>query len=217
MLRGPGAQLHESGMVVGLMNLSATMSGLEDARDDLARAVADSAEAAKIFGEHAISHVFVPASDNDDARKALISRLGGTGGLEFVTENASGAFWRVRVGNGPVDAASTSRLRIEDGESTMSLTSGRIGSRLDIPNGKEGRRLVLSERADAGWRATLDGVELESVSDGWRQTWELPSHGGHLRIQYGGAVPWMLYGQVAILSVALVLALPTRRRKQAWV
>lgn len=217
VLRGPGAQLHESGMVVGLMNLSATMSGLEDARDDLARAVADSAEAAKIFGEHAISHVFVPASDNDDARKALISRLGGTGGLEFVTENASGAFWRVRVGNGPVDAASTSRLRIEDGESTMSLTSGRIGSRLDIPNGKEGRRLVLSERADVGWRATLDGVELESVSDGWRQTWELPSHGGHLRIQYGGAVPWMLYGQVAILSVALVLALPTRRRKQAWV
>lgn len=219
VLRGPGAQLHESGMMVGLMDLSAKASGLDEAREDLARAVTnpDGAEAAEIFGEHAISHVFVPASDKDAARKALISRLGGIGGLEFVTENASGAFWRVRVGNGPADAASTSRLRIEDGVNTVSLTSGRIGSRLDIPDGAAGRRLVLSERADAGWRATLDGVELKPISDGWRQMWELPSHGGHLRIDYGGTVPWMLYGQAAILSAALVLALPTRRRKQMWV
>lgn len=219
VLRGPGAQLHESGMVVGLMNLSPEAAGLSEAREDLARAVADpgGSGAAQIFGEHAISHVFVPASDNVDARKALISRLGGVGGLEFVTENASGAFWRVRVGNGSVDATSTSRLRIEDEEHTVSLTSGRIGSRLDIPAGGEGRRLVLSERADTQWHATLDGVELTSVTDGWRQTWELPADGGHLRIHFGGAVPWLLYGQVAILSVALILALPTRRRKQAWV
>ena len=219
VLRGPGAQLHDNSMVAGLMNLSPEAAGLGEAREELAHALADpsSTGTAQIFGEHAISHVFVPASDNEDARKALISRLGGVGGLEFVTENASGAFWRVRVGTGPADALSTSRLRIDDGEETVSLTSGRIGSRLDIPVGGENRRLVLSERADAGWSATLDGVALVAVRGGWRQTWELPAHGGHLQIHYGGAIPWMFYSQVAVLSVALVLALPTRRRKQAWV
>ncbi|MFT3944851.1 MAG: glycosyltransferase [Ancrocorticia sp.] len=222
VLRGPGAQLHDNSMVAGILNLSSQSAGLDAAREDLAQALADpsGSGAAQIFAEHAISHVFVPASedpDSDDARKALISRLGGVGGLEFVTENTSGAFWRVRVGIGEADAPSTSRLRIDDDETTVSLTSGRIGSRLDIPAGGQGRRLVLSERADAGWGATFDGVALGAVSDGWRQAWELPAHAGHLRIHYGGSVPWILYGQVAVLGVALVLALPTRRRKQAWV
>ena len=47
----------------------------------------------------------------------------------------------------------------------------------------EGRRLVLAERADTGWRATLDGKALEPATDGWAQAFDLPTEGGELHGQ----------------------------------
>ncbi|MFT0846447.1 glycosyltransferase [Actinomycetaceae bacterium L2_0104] len=222
ILRGPGSQLHERSMAVGLMDLSAQRTEFGDARQEIASAIADLAGtsdgSAAVFGNHAISLVFVPAGDDENAvaRKVALSELNGAGGLEFVTENSTGAFWRVRTGSAQVDAASTSRLRIEEDQQTLSLPSGRIGARIDLPAGGEGRTLVLAERSGQGWHATLDGEELRSVENDWRQAWELPTQGGELVIQHGTSVPWVLIGQFLAMAVALILALPTRRRKQVW-
>ena len=222
VMRGPGLQLHEQSMVLGLKNLAAGGSGLDEARQDLALAVADAASAsgatAATFGEHAISIVFIPAGDSADAvpRKVAITELNGLGGLEFVTENATGAFWRVRTGTSEVDAATTSRLRVEDGPDTLALPSGTIGARIELPTGGEGRTLVLAERAADGWHASLNGQELTPVDHGWAQAWELPAGAGELVIRHGSSIPWMLGGQFLTMAAALVLALPTRRRKQVW-
>ncbi|HEY0217972.1 MAG TPA: glycosyltransferase, partial [Cellulomonas sp.] len=54
------------------------------------------------------------------------------------------------------------------------------GTALDttIPAGTTDRLLVLAERADAGWHATLDGQPLRAVTDGWRQTFAVGPDGG---------------------------------------
>ena len=222
ILRGPGRQLHEQSMLTGLMNVAGDRSGLNEARQHLALAVADVSGAsegtAAAVGEHAVSIVFVPMGNDADAvsRKVLMTELNGLGGLEFVTENSTGAFWRVRTGRDAVDAASTSRLRVEDATGIVSLPSGKIGVRMEVATGDQGRTLVLAERADNGWHASLDGEELRVVEHGWRQAWELPAHGGELVIRHGASVPWVLIGQFLTMTTALVLALPTRRRKQVW-
>ena len=76
------------------------------------------------------------------------------------------------------------------------------------------RVLVLAERADARWRATLDGRPLRSVDVGWRQAFEVPADGGHLVVHVDppGRTAWLAL-QGAVLLVCVLLAVPVRRRR----
>jgi hypothetical protein len=84
----------------------------------------------------------------------------------------------------------------------------------EIEPGDTGRLLVLAERADAGWRATLDGRPLRAVTDGWRQTFEVGGEGGRLVVTHTAPdrTAWTV-AQGAVGLLALLLALPVRRRR----
>ena len=225
VLRGDGVQLHEASMLSSVHNVEAMdssgsvgASGLTDAREDLAEAIADingsGERAAAIFGEHAIAMVVVPLDTDNPARAALVGELSSLGGLQYVTENSIGAFWRVTT-TADVGPTAVSRLRIVQptGEDDVALPSGHIGARLPVDQGAEGRLLVLAERADSGWRATLNGEPLDTATLGWRQAWELPSSGGELVIGHGPSVPWPGLVQVAVIGIAIIIALPLRRKR----
>ncbi|HEY0215946.1 MAG TPA: hypothetical protein VGC57_06110, partial [Cellulomonas sp.] len=83
-----------------------------------------------------------------------------------------------------------------------------------IPAGTTDRLLVLAERADAGWHATLDGQPLRAVTDGWRQTFAVGPDGGHLVVTHEAVdrTAWTV-AQGAVGLLALLLALPFRRRR----
>ena len=84
-----------------------------------------------------------------------------------------------------------------------------------IGPGAPGRRLVLAERADGGWVATLDGRRLApAVHAGWAQAFELPPGGGRLVVEHRGALAGGVgAAQLAVAVLALLLAAPLPRRR----
>lgn len=77
--------------------------------------------------------------------------------------------------------------------------------------------LTLTENANPGWQATLDGRTLQPTRvDGWRQAWVVPAGaGGIVQLEFA---PDDLYrlgliaGAVAVLLFLLLLLLPARGR-----
>ena len=163
---------------------------------------------------------------------ALTQALDAAPGLVRVGGIAHGVMWRVD----PVTAGvRPSRVRITD-------ASGRTVSTVPVPAAAQdvdgqtvvdtdlpapgtaaagaGRLLVMADRADAGWQASLDGQRLAPAppAAGWAQTWQLPARGGHLSITYSGGwlarlgtARWAL----AVLAVLIALPLPRLRRRVA--
>ncbi|KMY23041.1 hypothetical protein ACU19_06605 [Actinobaculum suis] len=126
----------------------------DPASADLAAAVANllegNTDAANSLAAHAVSTVLIPAGESD----AVAGALNAAPGLEYVTENESGKFWRVVASEGE-----PARLRI-DGQA---IPSGRHGAHVEIPAGGPAE-LSLAERADSGWQASLDGHTLPPVT-----------------------------------------------------
>jgi len=197
--------------------------------------VGSSTDVAADLAALAVADVLVPplpADRADDvalrqARTALVGRLDATPGLERITDGRSGVIWRVQPSgdaDSPTAVGAWARLVPDASGDAAALATdavpvpalpGVIG-RVDATIGPGGadRLLVLAERADPGWRATLDGVPLRAVADGWRQTFEVGADGGRLVV--GHVAPdetaWTVaQGTVGLL--ALLLALPVRRRR----
>jgi hypothetical protein len=85
-----------------------------------------------------------------------------------------------------------------------------VRARLDP--GPAGRRIVLAERHDAGWQATLDGVPLAPARSGWAQAFVLPARGGQLEVTHDdGVLAAADPGRAGALALALLLALPMPR------
>lgn len=222
--------------VTGVVGALAVGSSTDVAADLAALAVADVLVPPLPAGEDDLTR--------QQARTALVGRLDATPGLERITEVESGVIWRVQpsggaVGAEPTDAATgdattvppvvTAWARlVPDARATQDpdgLTSadavavpavpgGVPRVTTDIEPGATGRLLVLAERADAGWRATLDGRPLRAVTDGWRQTFEVGAEGGRLVVVHRAPdrTAWTVaQGTVGLL--ALLLALPVRRRR----
>ena len=94
------------------------------------------------------------------------------------------------------------------------LAAGPLTVRTTVPAGEAGRTVVLAERADAGWRAWLDGRRLRAVDAGWRQAFEVGVDGGRLTVAYappGRAMGWTV--QAVVIGLTVLLALPVRRRR----
>ena len=249
--REPRAGLREVRMIESVADahelVAAGAPALSDGADaELAQAIANfstgSARAASTLGRHAISIVLVPPADQSaegDRRASLIAELNTLAGLDFVTENATGAFWRVDQPNAGDAAALTSapRLRIVTAqpEATGYLTvpSGRFEAAASImPEdvtalGEGPYYLVLSERASQVWQASVAGQALEQVSAEqarelgfeWANVWELPnlpaageSFGVIVNVASALHRVW-LAGVIVALGVTFIGALPIRSRK----
>ncbi|MDR2348958.1 MAG: hypothetical protein LBD90_10195, partial [Bifidobacteriaceae bacterium] len=158
------------------------------------------------------------------ANPDLTAALDATPGLVRATETERRVVWQVapdglELDGRQVDAAA--RLHVVDGAVATALESG-AGERIEteLPAGTSARGIVLAERADPNWRATLDGVELAARGgESWAQVFEAPAEGGRLVIWYQR--PWALWTvQLVVLVLAVLVALPVRRqageREEAW-
>ncbi|WP_444665064.1 glycosyltransferase [Cellulomonas sp. CW35] len=161
----------------------------------------------------------------DRERDALVAELDSTAGLERVTQNASGILWRVQPaapagGGEAVDVVTAWARTVPGGDvrdpATDAVAVPARGRSVDtrVADGDPGRLLVLAERADPHWHATLDGVPLRSVDNGWRQTFELGPQGGHLEVGHDAPqrTTWLVV-QVVVLALTVLLAMPVRRRR----
>ncbi|MFC7403072.1 glycosyltransferase [Citricoccus sp. GCM10030269] len=189
---------------------------------------------------------FVVLRDPSGGELGTAASIDAVPGLAPVGLTDSGWLWRVVPeddGGVPVAGSlgledrmgfSTARVRIEDGYGNPTHLVTRVQDQgttvdTDIPSAEDSagsRRLVLAERADAGWHATLDGNDLEPVSSAgngdaadtgdaaWAQVFELPEHGGHLRVWHsstGSGWIWWIPGILLLLAALLAIPSPARR------
>ncbi|WP_454049407.1 glycosyltransferase family 2 protein [Cellulomonas sp. Marseille-Q8402] len=184
----------------------------------------------------------LPVGEQDDlvrsrARTALVGRLDSTPGLERINEGDSGVIWRVQPSAAAVGedaeaattpAAVTAWARLVPDATSAQDAEGLAADAVAVPAvpglsgrvdttiaaGDPARLLVLAERADGGWRATLDGKPLRAVTDGWRQTFEVGAEGGRLVVTHTAPdqTTWTV-AQGVVGLLALLLALPVRRRR----
>ncbi len=130
--------------------------------------------------------------------------------LERAGETDIGALWRARP-----DGVEPSRIYIDDQGTLTPVPSGLVGGsiKLDDFEFEPGSVLVLSERADENWRATIDADTLEPVEYGWQQAFKLEDTTGTVKIAWHNDwMPlWWIASAVSIAGIAIA-AIPVRRR-----
>ncbi|ROR95731.1 GT2 family glycosyltransferase [Salana multivorans] len=238
--RADGPQLLDAALASDALTgslLDPTTTAPDAATQSLAVAVSQltvsADEAVPGLVEHAIAAVVVPPAGSavrpgvdETAAATLAAALDGTAGLERVTTNASGTVWRVVATDG------VARVRVLDAESALpsdtvenagpdlpvgALASEAVTARGSLAPSPDERVVVLADRAAPGWRATLDGRELETRTWGWQQAFTVPADAsGTVRIEYDdpARTAWG-WAQGIVLGLVALLALPTRRREDA--
>ncbi|WAP51207.1 hypothetical protein OL239_15240 [Arthrobacter sp. ATA002] len=138
----------------------------DDADADLRRAVAVITAGTGVDPRGELARLgvgFVVLQQSDTSAELLAGKIDSVPGLTPVGQTGSGWLWRVA---GQLDgqgteglSEQTGRVRIVAADGTVEsvVPSGRTGVRTSIPAGEEGRLLVLAERSDPGWRASLNG------------------------------------------------------------
>ena len=130
-----------------------------------------------------------------------------TTGLEVLTEDGSAA---------PRGVATARARVVQDGATTALVASNTDGSiTVQLPEGQHQRQLVLAERANPGFRAWVDGTELDAVAvdPEWVQAFELPETGGELVVEYAptaGTWLWLIPGIMGIIILVLAIPAPAR-------
>lgn len=173
------------------------------------------------LGVGAVAVLLPPADSAAEvaATDSLAARLAAVDGLVPAGETGSARAWRVQGDPAAPDRVAALRVLPPSGTAPaagepawQALASDARGAEVDLPAGADGRLLALAERADAGWRATLDGVALEPATvDGWAQGFVLPENGGRLELRHADtAVPGLLGWQLLVLVVTVLLAVPVR-------
>ena len=175
-------------------------------REDVAAMLSGSSGAAAPgTADAAISYVVVPG--DRESSSGLRGTLDSSPLLEKVTEGTTGGMWRV------IDAAP--RAVVLGGESPVVLESALIDAHGTLEAEPSERTVVLSERHDSQWRATLDGTELAATEvDGWAQGFRVPAGAeGELEIHRDqpARLLWqlLLYGATGVTAL---IAIPWRVR-----
>lgn len=181
---------------------------------------------------------FVVLRGGDSAADLLAARIDTVPGLVTVGRTDSGWLWRVApaaVVAGKATVVSRARLVDARGATLMYLPTTGDGTVAQLPPGAAGRRVVLAERADPHWTATVDGARIDGTRidgaridgapvDGaanasgsstggsaWAQSFSVPADGGRFQAQYRRpAAPWWAAAQGAVLLITVLLALPLR-------
>ena len=151
----------------------------------------------------------VPPFDRDVARA-----VDGVPGVERLSRRAGRVLWRIEHPTGRARVVDASAPLSDDTGSppaTRVVRSEDVTVDASIPRGRPGRLLVLAERGDPRWRATLDGRALPATRyAGWAQAFALPARGGELDVRYEATERTvLLWVQAAAFLVLLVLMLPS--------
>ncbi|MFF5707347.1 glycosyltransferase [Streptomyces sp. NPDC012794] len=201
LVRGSGARLGDGELLAAAgpdPRLAKAVSSL------VSGAGANQSEQLSAF---AVRYVMIPPGGPAPMRRVL----DGTPGLKQRHQNDGTALWEVE--------RLTSRVAILPGHgqaAPITVDAGPVEVHADIPEGPEGRTLRIADRADPGWRATLDGRPLTPRTvDGWAQGFVLPPEGGRLDLVHRDSLPrdaWH-WAQGFLALVLLVMALPGRRAR----
>lgn len=156
---------------------------------------------------------FVVLSASDTAAQLIASRIDAVPGLIAVGQTDSGWLWRITPLTPAADSAAETahRARIVDagGKAVALLGSSPTSVATAVPDGGEGRLVVLAERSDPGWTAWLNGRKLTGTTSGWSQAFTLPAGGGQLEVRYVNPWhPWLGILQAVIIGLTIVLAIP---------
>ena len=163
--------------------------------------------------DHGIQYVLYPGPEVGMPSDAtMVDVLDGTPGLTRQSLSDHYGLWRVAEETGalrvvPEEGIDGSALEVDGSADDMTAHVGE---------GNTGRRLALAEPADGSWRATLDGTELTSVdTENGTQAWDLPVHGGELRVWYTDHVhtAWVIT-QAGLFLVVTVIAAPGVRTEE---
>ena len=175
--------------------------------------------AADALAAHGIAVVVLDDQEGDAVTAEARVGLSSTPGLEQLAQTASGNSWRVTSSAYP-DSARLSLLDSGGEVTPVASTGAGSGTRTRIPAGAGPRTLVMVERSDAGWSATLDGRRLEATTvraqDGsWKQGFAVGSEGGELVVTHTRrSTAAATYTIWAVWALTLVAALPLRRGKE---
>ena len=175
--------------------------------------------AADALAAHGIAVVVLDDQEGDAVTAEARVGLSSTPGLEQLAQTASGNSWRVTPSAHP-DSARLSLLDSGGEVTPVASTGAGSGTRTRIPAGAGPRTLVMVERSDAGWSATLDGRRLEATTvraqDGsWKQGFAVGSEGGELVVTHTRrSTAAATYTIWAVWALTLVAALPLRRGKE---
>jgi GT2 family glycosyltransferase len=165
--------------------------------------------AAGALAAFGIRYVYVPAP----ADPGIVDALDGQAGLVRASAPDGGAVWRVEGITGRVRLLGP---REAPGEPVGVLVpSGQVEVRTDIDT-RGAQTVVLAERDDPGWQATLDGVPLVRADlPGGLLAFSLPKGSGELVVEYSDPERsrWLAVQAVALV-VLLVLMLPAVRRAE---
>ncbi|MDK1317356.1 glycosyltransferase family 2 protein [Arthrobacter sp. zg.Y20] len=222
LMRGGGTTLEQLSTVSaarGLEGVPGTPGADDPATADLRRAVAVITAGTGVDPRAELARLgvaFVVLQESDTAAELLAGRMDSVPGLAAVGQTGAGWLWRVTE---PLNDAGTetqsglgARVRIlnADGSTAAAVPSHTEEVRTTLEAGVQGRTLVLAERADDGWQATLDGRPLAATEGGWEQAFELPADGGELVVAYRSPwEPWVEALQVLVIGLTVLLALPT--------
>ena len=175
--------------------------------------------AADALAAQGIAVVVLDDQEGDAVTAEARVGLSSTPGLEQLAQTASGNSWRVTSSAYP-DSARLSLLDSGGEVTPVASTGAGSGTRTRIPAGAGPRTLVMVERSDAGWSATLDGRRLEATTvraqDGsWKQGFAVGSEGGELVVTHTRrSTAAATYTIWAVWALTLVAALPLRRGKE---
>lgn len=226
LVRGAGTTLDGLSTIAAARNILGE-PGKETVRDDDAvTAALRSVVATVVAGQgvdprpelERLGAGFVVLRASDTAAQLTASRMDAVPGLVAVGQTDVGWLWRISPLNQPViEAADVAhRVRIVDGAGAAIglLPSGAETVDTAVPEGPEGRLVVLAERADPGWSAWMDGRRLTSTTSGWAQAFTLPAQAGQLTIRYENPwAAWTAAVQAAVIGLTVLLAIPMPARR----
>ena len=186
-----------------------------DLADVVARAVTGQDErVATDLAAHGIAVVLLTDRAGEKAASARAG-LDATPGLEPLAQTVVGTSWRV----GPSQPGDVARLTLVSADGAVTAVpsgAGRVSTTIETADAP--RTLVLAERADPGWRATLDGAPLSAAAppDGaWRQAFAVPAGaGGELVVEHRSAPAAAMTRVIWIVwALTILWALPLRGRR----
>jgi GT2 family glycosyltransferase len=226
IVRGAGTTLDGLSAIAAARNIMGD-PGKETVRDDDAvTAALRSVVATVVAGQgvdprpelERLGAGFVVLRSSDTAAQLTASRMDAVPGLVAVGQTNVGWLWRISPLNQPViDAADVAhRVRSVDGAGAAIglLPSGLESVDAAVPEGPEGRLVVLAERSDPGWSAWLDGRRLTSTTSGWSQAFTLPAQAGQLTIRYENPwAGWTAVVQATVIGLTVLLAIPMPARR----
>jgi len=161
------------------------------------------------LGRYGVRFVVLAHPDEE-----LTSVLDSEPGLRRISSAEGDTLWRLD--------ADSSRVRVAGpNPPVVALAAGSFDGATHVegnlpPKTPSPAALLLAERIDPSWHATLDGNDLAPVADAelqWRQSFTLTSNKGLLRVWFDQEPRhrWLWF-EGLVLAALILLALPGRRR-----